>query len=143
MEAIQMFIASRLELVYLLGLAVRGICHGLPFTGEESAALELAVCEAANNAIKHAYEGRDDGVVRLSLAADGTGILICVYDRGLPMADEKRLLRDLKEARSLVELPEEGLGLFLIRNAADSVDYKPGRPENVLVIRKAYSGKME
>lgn len=139
MGGIQLSIASRLELVRLLGLAVRGICQGLPFSGEEVDALELAVCEAANNSIKHAYKGRADGKVRVTVAVDGTGLVICVQDRGTPLEDSKQLTRDLAVAQTLEELPEGGMGLFLIRNAADSVGYKAGDPDNVLVIRKSFS----
>ncbi|MDP2849415.1 MAG: ATP-binding protein [Humidesulfovibrio sp.] len=138
MDGINLTIASRLELVHLLGLAVRGICQGLPLTADETDALELAVCEAANNSIKHAYKGRADGKVRVTMAVDGTGLVICVQDRGAPLDDAKQLTRDLAVAQTLEDLPEGGMGLFLIRNAADSVGYKAGDPDNVLVIRKAF-----
>lgn len=139
MDMIELSIASRLELVHMVGLSVRGICGGLPLTPDESDALELAVCEGVNNAIKHAYSGRPDGIVRVTLAVDGTGLVLCVYDKGTPLEDRQKLNNDLAVARSLDELPEGGMGLFLIRNAADSVGYKAGEHGNVLVIRKAFS----
>jgi serine/threonine-protein kinase RsbW len=138
MEMIELSIASRLELVRLVGLAVRGICGGLPLTQDESDAMELAVCEAVNNAIKHAYAGKPDGIVRVTLAVDGTGLVICVYDKGAPLEDRQKLNNDLAVARSVEELPEGGMGLYLIRNAADSVGYKAGEQGNVLVLRKAF-----
>ncbi|MDQ7836595.1 MAG: ATP-binding protein [Humidesulfovibrio sp.] len=138
MDTIELSIASRLELVHLMGLAVRGICGGLPLTPDESDAMELAVCEAVNNSIKHAYAGRPDGVVRVTLAVDGTGLVLCVYDKGTPLEDRQKLNNDLAVARSIDELPEGGMGLFLIRNAADSVGYKAGEQGNVLVLRKAF-----
>ncbi|PKN07472.1 MAG: hypothetical protein CVU73_11945 [Deltaproteobacteria bacterium HGW-Deltaproteobacteria-8] len=140
MDSILLSIASRLELVQLLGLAVRGVCGGLPLTSDEADALELAVCEAANNAIKHAYTGRPDGVVQVTLAVDGTGLVMCVSDKGAPLEDKQKLNNDLAVARSLEDLPEGGMGLFLIRNAADSVGYKAGEHGNVLIIRKGFSG---
>jgi len=139
MDGIQLCIASRLELVRLLGLAVRGICQGLPFSGEEVDALELAVCEAANNAIKHAYKGKPDGSVRVNVVVNDTGLVICVQDRGAPLEDTGKLANDLSVPRSVNELPEGGMGLFLIRKAVDSVGYKAGDPDNVLVMRKAFS----
>lgn len=138
MESIDLTIASRLELVYLLGLAVRGICQGLPLSKDEADALELAVCEAANNAVKHAYKGRPDCSVRVTLVVDGTGLVVCVQDQGTPLQDRKKLSNDLAVAQTLEELPEGGMGLFLIRNAADSVGYKAGDQSNVLIIRKAF-----
>lgn len=143
MGMIELSIASRLELVHLVGLAVRGICGGLPLTSDESDALELAVCEAANNAIKHAYKGKADGLVRVTLAVDGTGLVIGVYDRGAPLEDKQKLNNDMVLARSLDELPEGGMGLFLIRNAADSVGYKAGEQGNVLVLRKAFKNESQ
>jgi len=143
MGGIQLSIASRLELVRLLGLAVRGICQGLPFSGEEVDALELAVCEAANNAIKHAYKGKPDGTVRVTLAVDATGLVICVQDRGAALKDTAKLTNELSAPRSIDKLPEGGMGLYLIRKAADSVGYKAGDPDNVLVMRKAFSQKSE
>ncbi|MBU1041315.1 MAG: ATP-binding protein [Proteobacteria bacterium] len=138
METIELSIASRLELVHLVGLAVRGICGGLPLTPDESDALELAVCEAVNNAIKHAYKGKTDGLVRVTLAVDGTGMVIGVYDKGAPLEDRQKLNNDMIIARSLEELPEGGMGLFLIRSAADSVGYKAGEQGNVLIMRKGF-----
>lgn len=139
MDGIQLCIASRLELVRLLGLAVRGICQGLPFSGEEVDALELAVCEAANNAIKHAYKGKPDGSVRVNVVVNDAGLVICVQDRGAPLEDTTKLANELTAPRSVNELPEGGMGLFLIRKAVDSVGYKAGDPDNVLVMRKAFS----
>lgn len=138
MDSIDLTIASRLDLVYLLGLAVRGICQGQPLSIDETDALELAVCEAANNAIKHAYKDRPDCTVRVSVVVDGTGLVICVQDQGKPMQDRQKLTNDLAVAQTLEELPEGGMGLFLIRNAADSVGYKAGAQSNVLIIRKAF-----
>ncbi|MGE4262970.1 MAG: ATP-binding protein [Desulfovibrio sp.] len=138
MDGIHLSIASRLELVRLLGLAVRGICQGLPFSGEDVDALELAVCEAANNSIKHAYKGKPDGTVRVTLAVNDTGLVICVQDRGAPLEDTGKLANDLVAPRSINELPEGGMGLYLIRKAADSVGYKAGDQDNVLVLRKAF-----
>jgi len=138
MDGIHLSIASRLELVRLLGLAVRGICQGLPFSGEDVDALELAVCEAANNSIKHAYKGKPDGTVRVTIMVDDSGIVICVQDRGAPLEDTTKLANDLVAPRSVKELPEGGMGLYLIRKAVDSVGYKAGDPDNVLVMRKAF-----
>lgn len=139
MNTIELSIASRLELVHLLGLAVRGICGALPLSTDESDALELAVCEAANNSIKHAYKGDPGGVVRVTLSSDETGLVICIHDQGEPLEDRQKLANRLPVARTVQELPEGGMGLFLIRSAADSVGYKAGEQSNVLVIRKAFS----
>lgn len=138
MESIDLVIASRLELVHLLGLAVRGICQGQPLSGDEADALELAACEAANNAIKHAYKERPDCFVRVTVVVDGTGLVICVQDQGTPMKDQHKLANEMAVVQRVEDLPEGGMGLFLIRSAADSVGYKAGTKNNVLVIRKAF-----
>ena len=60
-------------------------------------------------------------------------------DQGAPLEDRKKLTNELKVPQSLEELPEGGMGLYLIRKAADSVGYKAGDQDNVLVIRKAFT----
>ena len=143
MDSIDLAIESRLELVHLVGLSVRGICSALPLSKEEADALELAVCEACNNSIKHAYKGREDALVRVTLGVDGTGVVIRVHDQGAPLEDRQKLSNDLPVAQSLDELPEGGMGLFLIRKAADSLGYKSSADGNSLVIRKAFQPNLK
>jgi serine/threonine-protein kinase RsbW len=54
-KVIRLTVGSRLEEVFLVGLAVRGICAYTSLTDEETYQMEFCVVEAVNNAIKHSY----------------------------------------------------------------------------------------
>jgi serine/threonine-protein kinase RsbW len=73
-----------------------------------------AVGEAFNNTVLHAYRGRSDGRVTIEVEPNG--------DAAVPIPE-------------LEELPESGMGLFIIRSFMDEVVYRSG-PPNVLSLRK-------
>ena len=86
----------------------------------ESEQWALAVEECAANSIEHAYAGRSDGEVDITLALEGDYLCAEICDEGKayepnalpPVADVKELAR--KGARG-------GLGLTLVQRIADTV----------------------
>jgi serine/threonine-protein kinase RsbW len=86
----------------------------------ESEQWALAVEECAANSIEHAYAGRSDGEVDITLALEGDYLCAEICDQGAAfqpgappaMADVKDLAR--KGARG-------GLGLTLVQRIADTV----------------------
>lgn len=99
-----------------------------PFSAKERILMVLGVDEACTNIIRYAYQLRDDQLIALSME----GLRDCVrmrlrdYGRQTP----RRALK----GRSPDEIRPGGLGLHLIRNAFDKVDYimKPRGTELVL-----------
>jgi anti-sigma regulatory factor (Ser/Thr protein kinase) len=85
----------------------------------------LAVDEACTNAIRHAYGGRPDCSVELTLHAEPDYLEFQVSDQGLPCPSERATRRKL-------ERPEEGtlvaggLGIQLIHEIFDEVEFCPG-----------------
>jgi len=92
--------------------------------------LNLVLTEAMANAIKHAH-GRNAGkTVRVRIHIDRDALQIEVYDRGQGFD-----LESLPPPQPDVPV-EHGRGLFLIRTLMDEVEYRRGKPENVLIMRK-------
>ena len=88
----------------------------------------LGVDEACTNVIRHAYDLRDDQPIALSVEALSTCVRMRLRDYGEQTpADEMR-------GRAHNQVKPGGLGLHLIRNAFDKVDYilKPRGTELVL-----------
>ena len=89
--------------------------------------LVLAVDEACANAIRHAYQGRGDELVELHLRATADELLVEVCDRGVTAPPERVERRELLPPR-----PEEicpgGLGVQIIHQAFDEVQFCPGSP---------------
>lgn len=101
----------------------------------------LAVDEACSNAMRHAYGGRCDETVDLTLGASDEWLEIKVSDRGRPCPPEC-LRRELPRVTSADDLRPGGLGLGLMRQVFDEVRLCSG-PEggNCVVLRLRRGGK--
>jgi serine/threonine-protein kinase RsbW len=109
---------------------VRKFLDGYPFSEKERMLMVLGVDEACTNIIRHAYHLRDDQLIVLSLE----GLRQCVRMR----------LRDYGKhtpPHAMTSRPHDlikpgGLGLHLIRNAFDKVDYILRKRGTELVLTK-------
>lgn len=97
--------------------------------------LVLAVDEACTNAIRHAYGGAPDKFLELSLDSRDGWIELVVHDDGLPAPYDR--VRRKSEADIIAEaLTPGGLGMHLIYNVFDEVEFKPGVEQgNTIVMR--------
>ena len=106
------------------------------FTATESDAWELALAEAANNAVKHCRPDARHLAIRVDLLVtpEWTEARVTDHTPGFTMPEK-------------AELPppdsESGRGLFLIQNLTDEAHYLRGRGENCLVLRKQRSPTQE
>jgi serine/threonine-protein kinase RsbW len=97
-----------------------------------------AVGEAFNNVAIHAYRGRSAGAVELELELREDAVTIRISDTGTSY-DPTRTA-----APELDQLPDSGMGLYIMRTCMDQVSYRPGaRPEepNVLTMTKRYPAR--
>jgi anti-sigma regulatory factor (Ser/Thr protein kinase) len=85
----------------------------------------LAIDEACTNAIRHAYEGRSDGSVELTLEAAPDYLEFQVSDQGLPCPAERAEKREMAPPDP-DQLTPGGLGIQLIHNVFDEVDFCQG-----------------
>jgi len=100
---------------------VRGYCEGRGGCGmraHELDMLELAVSEAASNIMRHAYHGRTDRRILIGIDAGGEALTVQLTHDGDPFADGEHVSDPLAEGAS-----ESGFGLFIIRQAVETVDY--------------------
>ena len=114
----------------LLRNCVRDFLNGYPFSERERLLMVLGVDEACTNVIRYAYRLRDDQLISLRME----GLRKCVRMR-LRDYGEQVLPHQMK-GRSHDMIKPGGLGLFLIRNAFDEVDYIHKRRGTELVLTK-------
>jgi serine/threonine-protein kinase RsbW len=107
---------------------VRGFLNSYPFSEKERILMVLGVDEACTNIIRYAYGLRDNEPIALSMEALRGCVRMRLRDYGkqTPMDDMK--------GRAYDAVKPGGLGLHLIRDAFDKVDYiqKPRGTELVL-----------
>jgi anti-sigma regulatory factor (Ser/Thr protein kinase) len=102
------------------------------FSEEDTQFVILAVDEACANIIRHAYGGRTDCEIRISVHEHQDGIEFLLADQGKP-ADPSCF-----PERSLDEVRPGGLGLPLIQAVMDYVEYRrASNGGNELVLRKS------
>jgi serine/threonine-protein kinase RsbW len=98
--------------------------------------LKLAVDEACTNIITHGYQGMDPGSVILAFWIEPDRILVQITDFGHPFEPEEGTKPDVEAALEEGELG--GLGLFLIYQTMDYVDYESSVEGNTLTFTKCY-----
>ena len=97
--------------------------------------LVLAADEACTNAIRHAYRGASDQFLELSLDSRDGWIELVVCDDGIP-APYDRVRRKSEEDIIAEALTPGGLGMHLIYNVFDEVQFLPGAGQgNTIVMR--------
>jgi len=107
---------------------VRKFLSRHPFSEKQRTLMVLGIDEACTNVIRYAYDLRDDQPIALSVEALSTCVRVRLRDYG-----EKTPAEHMR-GRAHDQVRPGGLGLHLIRNAFDKVDYilKPRGTELVL-----------
>ena len=127
-------IASEPACVGPLGEGVRGACLALGMTGDGAGEVELAVVEAVNNAIEHAYAGDGAGTVEVVLICRQQRLTVEVRDTGRPMP--AGVLAGARapdfDPTALATLPEGGMGLHIVKTLMEAVSYERRDGCNVL-----------
>ena len=100
----------------------------------------LAIDEACTNAIRHAYEGRCDGSVELTLHAAEEHLEFQVSDKGVRCPAECTERRPLQPP-DVDDLEPGGLGIQLIHKVFDEVDFCPGESGGNCVTMKLKRSK--
>ena len=96
--------------------------------------LKLAVDEACTNIIEHGYKGMDPGSIILSFRIQPGRILVQITDFGHvfePVAGPKPDVEAALEDREL-----GGMGLYLIYQTMDNIDYQSSEDGNTLTFTK-------
>ncbi len=98
----------------------REIAQSNRFGAIESEQWALAVEECAANSIEHAYAGRSDGEVDITLALEGDYLCAEICDQG--KAFEPKAMPPVADIRDLAKKGARGgLGLTLVQRIADTV----------------------
>ena len=96
--------------------------------------LNLALEEAVVNVMEYAYPEGQKGNVEIEVTADQQWMTFVITDTGI--AFDPTMKEDADTTLSAEERPIGGLGIFLVRQLMDVIDYKRQDNKNVLTLRK-------
>ncbi len=87
--------------------------------------IELAVAEALNNVVEHAYKETCDGMICMKVEQSGKSIIVSVMDHGLPFPSDKLSVNEpVPVGVALSDIPEGGFGWYFIRTIAENVNHR-------------------
>ena len=96
--------------------------------------LNLAMEEAVVNVMDYAYPDGQKGNVAIEVTADQEWMTFVITDTGI--AFDPTTKEDADTTLSAEERPIGGLGIFLVRQLMDDINYKREGNKNVLTLRK-------
>ncbi|WP_127588568.1 anti-sigma B factor RsbW [Paenibacillus koleovorans] len=134
---VRLTIPARAEYLDIVRLTLYGIATKAGFSFEEIEDMKVAVAEACNNAILHAYKGVGEGSVELSFEMEEHGMTIRVKDEGSSFDYEHsaHLVTSLHE-RPLQEVEVGGLGIFMMQALMDQVQVLTDRGTEVILTKR-------
>jgi anti-sigma regulatory factor (Ser/Thr protein kinase) len=96
--------------------------------------LRLAVEEAVVNVMDYAYPAGTEGRIEVSMMSDGQSIKIIIIDSGVPFDPTKKEKADT--TLSAEDRQIGGLGIFLVRELMDVINYERTDGKNILTLIK-------
>lgn len=132
MEDARIDILAVAENLKVIRSFVRKFVSNFENLNHHSDELILAIDEACQNVIRHAYRGRNDGNISLAISFKDNEFLVSIEDDGTPVIPEKIKPRDIDDIKP------GGLGTFFINQIMDSVTFTLTSPHwvNCLTMRK-------
>jgi len=115
---------------------------GLPFSRALVLRLEIGLTEALHNVIRHGYAGREGEPLEVAFHADEDRLVVEIADRGAPMPETaRRALRapaapPRSRGPDVAGLPEGGLGIPILREVMDGIEYRRDGDRNLLTLTK-------
>ena len=99
--------------------------------------VRLAVEEAVVNVIDYAYPEGVEGQIEIKLMSDGKSFRVQIIDSGIPFDPTAQVKADT--SLSAEERQIGGLGILLVRELMDSINYERINGNNILTLSKKYN----
>lgn len=133
-QRFQITLAAELESLEKFRNFITSCCSKYAIPSETVLDLKLAVDEACTNIIEHGYKGTDPGSIILSFRIEPGRILVQITDFGHVFEPASTPKPDVEAA--LEDREMGGLGLFLIYQTMDNIDYQSSEEGNMLTFTK-------
>jgi serine/threonine-protein kinase RsbW len=128
-------VPAQAEYVDLIRLTLYGIASKMKYSFEEIEDMKVAVSEAVNNAVIHAYDG-EEGMIEVSFAVSEEELAITVRDHGVSFTPSGNPESASLHGKSIDEIQSGGLGLYLMQALMDRVEVKHDGGTSVVLTKK-------
>ncbi len=117
-----------------LGMFVDEVCENVGFDMSTTFKLNLAIEEAVVNVMSYAYPAGTKGDVDIDAEADDEQLKFVISDSGTPFDPTQK--GEVDTTLSAEDRSIGGLGIHLIRQIMDTINYERVDGKNVLTLRK-------
>ncbi len=113
---------------------VDDIAEKLSIDPSQEMKMNLALEEAVVNVIDYAYPEGTQGDINIEAKANDLRLKFIITDSGTPF--DPTAQKEMDTTLSAEERPIGGLGIHLVRQIMDSINYERVNDKNVLTLRK-------
>ncbi|MCZ8516231.1 anti-sigma B factor RsbW [Paenibacillus filicis] len=136
-HVVSLTVPAEAEFIDLVRLTLYGISSKLGFSYEEIEDMKVAVAEACNNVVVHAYEPGAAGEMEVRFERVEGGLRIAVKDHGPSFDYEEKARRaGSLHDKSLNEINIGGLGIYLMQALMDEVEVRTQAGTEVLLTKR-------
>ena len=112
------------------------VCEALELEMSLTMSINLALEEAVVNVMSYAYPAGTKGNVNIEAEADEEWLKFVISDNGVPFDPTEK--EEVDTTLNAEERPIGGLGIHLVRQIMDSINYEFIDDKNVLTLKKKY-----
>ena len=134
-DVLELSLANDLQAIAGIAARIDAFCEARNLSPQIAYAVNLSVDEILTNTIGYGYD--DDGAHRIALTLrreEGTLVVVIVDDA---RAFDSSLATDPDTESPLEERALGGLGLFLVQQMMDGVDYRRQDGRNIVTLTKS------
>ncbi len=135
MNKISFEIDSKYENVPVACDKAKEFCIENGLSERESINVEICLDEALNNVVKHSYKGKPGNRIIIELERENDRIRIDIIDFGESRREKIRKTLDF-DPKDIENLPESGMGLFIIEQLMDNTCYTIDQGKNRFTLYK-------
>jgi anti-sigma regulatory factor (Ser/Thr protein kinase) len=134
MKPFSITLPNDVEQVPQLADFVDQVCEAAGFDMSLTMSINLAIEEAVVNVMSYAYPDHEYGELTVDAIADSHGIRVTITDSGQPF--DPTGSAEVDTTLSAEERPIGGLGIHLVRQIMDRIDYERRDNKNILTLYK-------
>ena len=133
-ETLEISLVNDLREIARVAAQIDEFCASLDLTSEVAFAVNLALDEILTNTISYGYDDDEPHRIEITVGPEAEALAIVIVDDSAAFDLSSAPTPDI--GTSLEERPLGGLGLFLVHQMMDSVEYRREEGCNVVTLKK-------
>ena len=133
-ETLEISLVNDLREIARVAAQIDEFCASLDLTSEVAFAVNLALDEILTNTISYGYDDDEPHRIEITVGPEAEALAIVIVDDSAAFDLSSAPTPDI--GTSLEERPLGGLGLFLVHQMMDSVEYRREGERNIVTLKK-------